>query len=239
MPEILAPLAQSLVSSAVLFVLLFFVLGAAFAQGKIVSFVVGFFKILFSVLYSPFVYLRRAVRAVCRFAERGEADYKGNEQYLLTKFFLTAQAAVVLFALATAAAGCVAAWTFFLPPERDRERLREERGRLQQKKSELNATTDRVAVLEKEWKARRDLEIQKARGRLDDVIRNLVEERTAREGALRSDPAAWSQLTAIKDFVIRTGTPSSPEIFRQMQERIEQRVGAVPLDYYAAQALRQ
>lgn len=239
MPDILAPLAQSLVSSAILFFVFFLVLGAVFAQGKIVYFVVGFFKVLFSVLYSPFVYLRRAVQAVCRFAERGEADYKGNEQYLLTKFFLTAQAAVVLFALATAAAGCVAAWMAFLPPKAIRDQLEETRGYLKQRKAELRATTDNVALLKKEWLSKREAEIQKAKGRLDEVIQKYAEERTMREVALKGDPLAWSQLTAIKDFVVRTGVPSTPEVFSEMQVRIEQRVAAVPLEYYSAQALRQ
>lgn len=229
MPGILSPFLENLVYSLVLFLVFFVALAAAFAQGRVLRLAHGFARVVLSVLYSPFVYLRRAVQGVCRFSERGEADYVGSEQYLLGKFFLTAQAAVVVLALAGAAAGCVAAWTAFLPPKEAREEVRNTRKGLREKRRELEAATRKHRDGEREWAARRETEMRRARMPHEEVIRRSAGEKAAAEAELTLDPPAAAHVNRLRGFVAKEGPQSSEYAIGGMRRRMDQSLFAIPI----------
>ena len=152
MSGILETFLSHLVASFLLWLLLCAILVAVFARDDAGHFLAGMLRIVASVFYSPFVFLRGAMQRVIRFAS-GEADFAGSEQYLLNRLMLTLQAIVIVIAVASLAAGGVMAWNAFMPPESAREAVK----RLS---SDLDAATKRsaeadaaVSRADEEWAA--------------------------------------------------------------------------------------
>jgi len=150
MTGIFETFSSHLVASFLIWLLLCAILVAVFARDDAGRFVVGMLRIVASVFYSPFVFLRGAIQRVVRFAT-GEADFVGSEQYLLNRLMLTLQAVVIVIAVASLAAGGVMTWNALMPPDWAREAVKRLSSDLESTQKRAADAETAVSRADEEW----------------------------------------------------------------------------------------
>lgn len=153
MSELLSVFRQNLAWSAALWVLFFAAFAWLFARGAALRFGAGLLRILAAVVFSPIVFLRKAVASVVRYTAEGDGAGEQSDQYLLNRLMTILQAALIVIAIGALAAGLVATWNAFLPPAYLREALKGTRAELASRRLELQEATRQFEALEAAWKA--------------------------------------------------------------------------------------
>jgi hypothetical protein len=153
--SLLSAFTQHLVFSGVIFFTFFILFGFIFSGGALIPFLQGMVRVAVSMVYSPFVFLRRASNGILGFARRGEQDYVQTEHYLMNKLLLWWQAVVIIVAMGWLAVTVVQTWFAFLPPEEVRIALRTTREKLAEEQEQLVKITAEVTRYDTEWESQK------------------------------------------------------------------------------------
>lgn len=105
--NLIAPLFLNLALGVMVFVVLFVTITFLLAREQFTAMLRGLGRIIGSFFYSPFVYLRKAIRGLADYGRQGEKELVRTEQYLLHKLLLTLSAGSILIAVAILSVGMV------------------------------------------------------------------------------------------------------------------------------------
>jgi len=167
-----------LIASFLIWLLLCAILVGIFARDDAGRFFVGMLRIVASVFYSPFVFLRAAIQRVVLFAT-GEADFVGSEQYLLNRLMLTLQAIVIVISVASLAAGGVMTWNALMPPEEARDAVKLLSSNLEATQKRSADADSAVARADQEWTSSKKMAIDEyaaSRRKTIDSLRTANDE---------------------------------------------------------------
>jgi hypothetical protein len=198
--SLLSSFTQHLVFSSVLFLLVFILLGFMLSGGALIPFLFGMVRVAVSMVYSPFVFLRRASNAILRFGRHGEQDYVSTQHYLLNKLLLWWQAVVIVVAMGWLAVTVVQTWFAFLPPEEVRTSLRITRENLTEQQAQLVTVTADVTRYETEWTRQGPQLISNYRTQHERTSRAAVDQNAQLDRDLRAsgNPAAITDLGIVE-----------------------------------------
>lgn len=151
MSELFAAFRQHLVWSLMLWVLIFAAFTSWFAGGHLIAFAAGLWRVLVSIVTTPFAFIRRAVASVLGHSAADDARYRAGDQYLLNKGMLVLQAVVIIAAIGVLSAILVVTWNVLVPPAEVRRAAREYAGEVEtQRKTSADAAA-KVTQLDNEW----------------------------------------------------------------------------------------
>lgn len=146
---------DQLVVVAVLFVAMFVAMAFMFARDRVGLLFLGFGRTLLSFLIAPVFYLKKTVLQLVRFGEKGDADTRTSDQYLLNQLSIAIKAGVVAIALAVLAATLVAAWEAFLPPKAVRDYIRDGQKELDRLQRDITPVNARIQQYDNDWQTKR------------------------------------------------------------------------------------
>lgn len=127
---------------------------AAFARAQTGDFLLGTLRAVVSILYSPFLFMRKAVTALSAFWARPEEQETHSDTYLINRGLVILHVLVVFAGLALLAGGLAAAIARVIPSKEVRQAAVRVR-------AEVKAATTEAAS------AQRDLEAEQARWQTD------------------------------------------------------------------------
>jgi hypothetical protein len=207
---------QHLVFSGIIFLTFFVLFGFVFSGGAFIPFLQGMVRVAVSMVYSPFVFLRRSSNAILGFGRRGEQDYVATEHYLLNKLLLWWQAVVIVVAMGWLAVTVVQTWYAFLPPEEVRTALRTTREKLAEEQEQLVTATADATRFETDWNQQKPQLISAYRMQRERTSRSATDQNTRLDREVR---ASGNQM-AIADLGILEAYAN------QHQQSVEQIAGA-------------
>lgn len=147
---------QQLVSTAVVFLVLFMAIFGLVAREKSIPIISGFVRVILSFFICPFVYLKAAVLSMEKFGtDEGEED-SNSKQYLLNKIMIFMQAALVVSSIAVLAGVVTNGWGTTVELKELRDEINGLEPKVNQLKADLARLEPSVAQLNEEWKSRHD-----------------------------------------------------------------------------------
>jgi len=156
MNQLLTILAENLVATIIVFVVLFVAVVYLFAKEKFTQILLGLLLIIASLFYAPFMYLKNALLELAEYGAKGESEFVKTKQYLLNKFLFSLQALLVLISIASLASGFVSSWNRMLPPKPLRESISQLKHQLEKERPELAEINPRVSEMEMAWTTKKD-----------------------------------------------------------------------------------
>jgi len=216
MAELFAAFRQHLVWSLMLFVVIFTGVTAMFANGRLLAFAGGLFRVLASIVATPFLFIRRAVTAVLGHSSEAEARYRASDQYLLNKGMLVLQAIVIVLAVGALSAAIVVTWNVLVPPSevrRDANEYAKEVEAQRQRSAEADAA---LAKLDAEWAQKQEKVVAAFRKERQQAINTANKDMTSIESSVQSyaGPNGISTLQNLKQAIAERSHDSYDDIER-------------------------
>lgn len=156
MPNFFDLLAEDLTATLIVFLILFAAIAYFFARGKSFALLSGLILIIFSLFYSPFVYLKKAVLELAGHSAKRNTEFEQRKLYLLDKLLFLLQALLVILSIAILASGIVSGWNQMVPSKELREVISATGEELQKLKVELQEIEPAVKQIETVWSTQRD-----------------------------------------------------------------------------------
>jgi hypothetical protein len=221
---------QHLVFSGIIFLTFFILFGFVFSGGALIPFLKGMLRVAVSMVYSPFVFLRRASNSILGFAHRGEQDYVATEHYLLNKLLLWWQAVIIVVAMGWLAVTVVQTWFAFLPPEEVSTALRISREKLTEEQEQLVATTAEVTRYDTDWTTQKPQLIDAYRTQRERTSRATTDQnaRLSRELRASNNSSVITNLAVLENYAANHG--QSAEQIAQAHRDLDQWINRVFLD---------
>jgi hypothetical protein len=151
MEAILGSISEYLVASLVVFVILFLIVAYFFTGKKFSDTIRGFFLVIASLIYSPFMYFQKSLLAVAHFRLKEAIENEGERQYLLVRFLTSLQALLAIIVIAMIASGSIKAWNSLLPPKQAREENSRLEKSLEDQETQFTKLNPEVSTMENNW----------------------------------------------------------------------------------------
>ncbi len=222
MTQLLETFLQYLIGSAILFVVFFVVFAAVFAGGRLGAFVRGLARVLFAIVTSPFVFLRKSIEAVLASTSDEERRSRASEQYLLNRALLVLQALVIVVAIGALAAGTVMTWNAWVPPSEVRDDAKHYAKEVESQQDTAAAAAKALSDLDAAWAQKQDSVVTRYRKERQQQVSEATKRITAVEGELGTYGSEYvaGRLGEIRS-VIASRNPDSLEQLNYTKERID------------------
>jgi hypothetical protein len=198
MQEIIQSLLVNLFTTLIIFLLLFTLIGFLFVRKRVLNVYLGLFKILGSVLSTPFVYFRKGLERLADVNIPSSVEPADTRQYLLNKFLTFIEAILVVAAALILAGGLIRGYNAFLPPKDVRDTAEEINRQIDKIGNQLQPVQEQLSTLDQQWASQRDQWMQQARGSLERQLASATSDYTSLENQLSGDPQANRYLENIK-----------------------------------------
>lgn len=156
MQDIFVTFTENLIAEIIVFLVLFGLIAYLLARDKFVSLLYGFFRVIISFFYSPFIYMKKAVLSLAEYGTKGEGEFIKTKQYLLNKLMLSLQAVLVVLSIALLASSLVSGWNQMLPPKDLRVAISNLEEELGKEETELQQIEPNVKQMDAAWSNQRD-----------------------------------------------------------------------------------
>ncbi|HYC90187.1 MAG TPA: hypothetical protein VEO54_13310 [Thermoanaerobaculia bacterium] len=193
MSELFAVFRQHLVWSLMLFVVIFTVFTALFANGRLLAFAAGLGRVLGSIVATPFLFIRRAVASVMGHSADAEERYRASDQYLLNKGMLVLQAGVIVLAVGTLSAAVVVTWNAWVPPSEVRREAREYAQQTEAQRQRVADTAATMTKLDGDWALMEAGVVAAYRGEQQSRIASAAKDMAAIENSVQGYAAQTLQ----------------------------------------------
>jgi hypothetical protein len=204
-----------------LWLVLFAVLAIIFAKGQGRSFLAGVLRILGALFYAPFMYLRNATRAVCRYTQEANDEHAHNGQYLSNKLMLILQVAVIILALAMLAGTVSTAWVSLLPPSELRRAVSSTSRSVKEVRVKVEELDTKVAALDSVWVHRRDAALHEFRRARELQIARADSSNAVLGASILNDSRVDSYWESLRDQLTSAAGEGSAQYYRYYAERYE------------------
>lgn len=143
MSLLLASFRDNFVWSLGLFSLLFVIFAIVFAEGHFGHLIGGVLRVLFSLFFSPFVFLRKAVASVSAYDRDTELQMRKSNQYMMTKLALAISVVGILSSIGMIAAGGLVTWKTWTPSKEAADEAKEYGTRVEEQRTRVNEAPER------------------------------------------------------------------------------------------------
>jgi hypothetical protein len=193
MSELFVAFRQHLVWSLMVFVVIFTVFTALFANGRLLAFAAGLGRVLASIVATPFLFIRRAVASVMGHSAGAEERYRASDQYLLNKGMLLLQAVVIVLAVGVLSAAVIVTWNAWVPPSEVRREAREYAKQTEAQRQRAADTAATMARLDADWAQMEAAVVAAYRGEQQAHIASASKEMAAIENSVQGYAAQTLQ----------------------------------------------
>ena len=201
MQELLFTLAEYIVAFIIIFIILFLVIAFLFTKNKFPDTIKGFFLVLASFIYSPFVYFKNSLMSIADFRLRGADNDQTTKQFLLNRFLTSLQALLAIIVIIIITSGIITAWEILLPPKD----LREQNDMLEARLSEINEqfriVNPDVEKMEKDWNEKKLELIDNYKKENENIRNKALKENENIEQKLNNNPAAAQFFNSINNYL--------------------------------------
>ncbi len=201
MENIINVVIEFLAAFIILFIMLFVLIAFLFTREKFPNTIKGFFLVIASLFYSPFIYFKNSLISISDFSLRGEKGEQGTKQFLLTRFLTALQALLAIIVIIVITSGLITAWEILLPPKY----AREENARLKEELEKLQAEFDRlkpdVDKMEREWNNNKVQLINSYKNETETASNKAKNENTSIEQKLSGNSIANQYFFSIKNYL--------------------------------------
>mgnify|MGYP000890483837 CR=1 FL=1 len=222
MKTILHLFSSNLLATSLVFLALFFLIASLFAKERLGQMLQGLLRILASIFYSPFVYMKRAVLSLADHGVKGETEFSKTKQYLMNKLMLMLQALLVIFSLAVLSAGIVAAWNSMLPPKHVREFVKNLKMEIKTNQTDLAVIEPQVKQMEQLWNTQRDSLIKAYKEQRNKNIETLRADNLQLEKQIYSNSGDYqNNLEIIKNYLSQNEYQRSARQYARVKEDVQ------------------
>lgn len=211
---------EYLLSSIIVFIILFIIVSLVFTGKKLPETIRGFFLVIASFFYSPFIYFKNSLLTISNFSLKEQDENEKSKQYLLIKFLTSLQALLAIIVLFVITSGIIAAWEILLPPQY----VRENKARLEKAIENLNDQYDvlnpGVQKMEKEWTENKDELINNYKKERDKKTVDAKNKNTAIEKGLTDKQEAKQYFNVIKNYLTQNETQTSQSRYLSIKNEI-------------------
>lgn len=190
METFLGSITEYLAASIVVFVVLFLIVAYLFTGKKFVDTIGGFFLVIASLVYSPFMYFRKSLLAVAHFRLKETIENEGERQYLLVRFLTSLQTLLAIIVIAMIASGVIRAWYSFLPPKHAREEGARFEKVLEDQQAKFAKLNPEVSTMENNWTNNRQALIKSYRNEQDIKVTKASSDNSSIEQQLATTTAS-------------------------------------------------
>jgi hypothetical protein len=202
----------------ILFVALLLGFAALFARKQLGEFALGGLRALASLAYSPYLFMRKAVQSLVRFAAAKEEEELRSDTYLINQGLTILLVAVVLVGLMILAGGLAGAIGGLVPAKELRQSIAEVGKKLKAAKEEYNKAQANLASEQKRWERERSSIVQKVR----EAAALGKTQTLAQLANLQKEMARWEVFTRIDSQLGPvSGQLGSEEIARRKQQALD------------------
>jgi hypothetical protein len=192
---------EELLYIVLLFLVLFCVFLGWLAKGRIGELLGGFFRLLLSFFYCPYIYLKKTVNIVADFGKKREDELVRSHHYLGTRITMLMRAALIVTVVGVSAFFVVTGWEAMLPAKYYRIAEKNTENQLERQQAQLTTTSAHLSQLEQDWSGHRDSLIGGYKASRKKQIDDLNSANAELEAKLSSNPEGARVLTGLKRYL--------------------------------------
>lgn len=203
--------------SAILFILV----AILFTRDKFPDTIKGFFLVIVSFFYSPFVYFKHSLLTLADFKLRDESKTEGTKQYLTSRFLTSLQALLSIFIILIIVAGIIAAWEILLPPKYIREQNDWLEEQLEEFRDEYQLIQPEVEKMEKEWSEKKEGLINNYFKESDSVSNKALTENAGIEKTITNNISVLDFFNSVKNYLKQNEKKKSMDGYAKIKNEVE------------------
>jgi hypothetical protein len=192
---------EELLYIVLLFLVLFCLFLGWLAKGRIGELLGGFFRLLLSFFYCPYVYLKKTVNVVADFGKRREDELVRSHHYLGTRITMLMRAVLIVTVVAVFAFFVVTGWEAMLPAKYYRIAEKNTETQLERQQAQLATISAHLNQLEQDWSSHRDALIGDYKASRKKQIDDLNSANAESETKLSSSPEGARVLAGLKRYL--------------------------------------
>ena len=181
----------------------------------------GFVRALGACVYSPVLWLRKALLGTAEFASRKEADDLKSDQYLLNRLLTVVQAGIVIVAVVILASGLTRSVRALVPPKDVRVKLSGLSGELDVLKEQLRQAEKALKKAEKNWRSTGGDRIREFRARAEARLKNAQQRMESLANALQGSRFLREVRSKLEGVRPEDGPERILQARREAEEAIE------------------
>jgi len=221
MEKFLFVVAEYIIAFIIVFVILFLLIAFLFTKSKFPDTIKGFFLVLASFIYSPFVYFKNSLISIADFRLKTEDGEQGTKQYLLQRFLTSLNALLAIIVIIIITSGIITAWEILLPPKYLREQNDALEDRLNELTEQFNLVNPDVEKMEKDWNEKKTELINNYKKENENISNKALNENKNIEQKLNSNSSTVPFFNSIKTYLNQNENQYRVDRYEEIKKEVQ------------------
>jgi len=220
MESLLSNLLTNWLSFLIVFFLLFTVIAYLLDRDKVGDMYLGILRVIYSLFYSPIIFLKKSILNLANFGRKGEKEYIPSKQFLLQKIVLFLETILVIISISFLVSGIIIGWNSFLPPLELRTARNNTEASLEDTKDKMGKISLTYQNLNKYWDSKKDSLISSRIGVNKDKLKKLEAKNKNLSQKFNNDTEINETYNIIKDYLDRNDYSSSLGGYENIKDQV-------------------